>query len=714
MTDARPIKTYRLTFWLPLLVVTVFFLLFGIQLFYQSADRKETIILNSQQELYETGLQLAHSIEYALANNDLEQANSHITRFSLRRNAELSALINPDEQIQFASFFAWKNQPARGFFDNEQWILVEQAQSSNAIQQHRFAHSLVLVVPLNLTPSALYSRDDTVPVLWLQTDIHPQLRHASTALLRSALPILLAFVVAIFLLILAIQKMIIKPLALLQGLAEQLRQKQPVNTSPLTGHTQMSQVAEALVRTGQELNQHIASLTEREHRLDITLQSIGDAVIVTDADGLITRMNPVACQLTAWPVEDALGKTLAEIFNIYKAGSDEKMPCPVNKVLSTGEMVELTNNTVLKARDGQLYHISDSAAPIQNVQTPGERILGVILVFQNVTHQYALRQELRETVNFLQNLLRLSPCVTYVLDVEETRPIQFHLSYVTESVEIMSGYSLEQWLNDPLYWAERIHPEDLNNVYKTLNEALQSATPIRHEFRIRHQDGHYLTVLDYLNASPPRTDEARKIVGVIINVTEQREAEQKINFLAHHDVLTQLPNRALLADRIRQALISGERHNQKLCLLYMDLDRFKFINDSLGHDVGDKLLIAVAHRLTEQIREQDTVCRTGGDEFVILLPDTDADGAAHVAEKIVQAMALPFNVDSNQLFVTLSIGISVFPDNGVDADTLNKHADTAMYRAKHAGRNQYQFFTAEMHSQIVYKLELEHALRFAL
>ena len=198
------------------------------------------------------------------------------------------------------------------------------------------------------------------------------------------------------------------------------------------------------------------------------------------------------------------------------------------------------------------------------------------------------------------------------------------------------------------------------------------------------------------------------------DITKFREAEQRISFVAHHDVLTRLPNRALLSDRIRQAIIASDRHNQKLALLYLDLDRFKFINDSLGHAIGDLLLIAVADQLTRQMREQDTVCRTGGDEFIILLPDTDADGAAHVAQKLVEKMTEPFDIDGNQLFVTISIGISIYPDNGEDAETLNKHADTAMYRAKHAGRNQYQFFTEEMHSQIVHKLELEHALRFAL
>lgn len=163
-----------------------------------------------------------------------------------------------------------------------------------------------------------------------------------------------------------------------------------------------------------------------------------------------------------------------------------------------------------------------------------------------------------------------------------------------------------------------------------------------------------------------------------------------------------------------QALISAERHRQKLALLYLDLDRFKFINDSLGHAIGDQLLIKVAERLSQQMREEDTVCRTGGDEFIILLPDTDADGAGHVAQKLVENITTPFEIDGNQLFVTVSIGISIYPDNGEDAESLNKHADTAMYRAKQAGRNQYQFFTAEMHSQIVHKLELEHALRFAL
>ena len=197
-------------------------------------------------------------------------------------------------------------------------------------------------------------------------------------------------------------------------------------------------------------------------------------------------------------------------------------------------------------------------------------------------------------------------------------------------------------------------------------------------------------------------------------IVERRQAEARVHHMAYHDSLTGLPNRLLLSDRLDRALLAAERTGRSLAVMFLDLDRFKTINDTLGHVAGDQLLKEVATRLCGAVRASDTVARLGGDEFVVLLPGLRArDEATQVADKIIDVLAQPFPLEGHVLHVTPSIGICVYPDDGIDAETLMRHADAAMYHAKAAGRNNYQFFTQKM-SQTGAHLELENALRGAL
>ncbi|HWU84616.1 MAG TPA: EAL domain-containing protein, partial [Rhodocyclaceae bacterium] len=198
-------------------------------------------------------------------------------------------------------------------------------------------------------------------------------------------------------------------------------------------------------------------------------------------------------------------------------------------------------------------------------------------------------------------------------------------------------------------------------------------------------------------------------------VFERIRAEQRIWHIAHHDALTGLPNRALLHDRLDQLLAQAERNGNRVAVMFVDLDRFKRINDTLGHDVGDELLKSVASRLSGVVRAADTVSRLGGDEFVIVLPDVGApEDAERVAEKVVEALAPAIAIQGHELRATPSIGISLYPDDGTDAYTLMKNADTAMYHAKGEGRNNYQFFAARMNEKAVRFFNLEQRLRAAL
>jgi diguanylate cyclase (GGDEF)-like protein/PAS domain S-box-containing protein len=229
------------------------------------------------------------------------------------------------------------------------------------------------------------------------------------------------------------------------------------------------------------------------------------------------------------------------------------------------------------------------------------------------------------------------------------------------------------------------------------------------------RDGQEASIED---SAAPIHDRRGRVTGAVMvfhDVSAARAVSLRMSYLAQHDSLTDLPNRILLNDRLTQFMALAKRHHQKLALLYLDVDRFKNVNDSLGHSVGDRLLQAVATRLLACVRSSDTVSRQGGDEFVIVLSEMmHAKDAAIIAEKVLLALSKPYIIEEHELHVTVSIGIVTHPDDGIEAETLMKNADLAMYHAKAAGRNNYQFFKAEMNFRVAERQSLESGLRHAL
>jgi diguanylate cyclase (GGDEF)-like protein len=223
------------------------------------------------------------------------------------------------------------------------------------------------------------------------------------------------------------------------------------------------------------------------------------------------------------------------------------------------------------------------------------------------------------------------------------------------------------------------------------------------------------TIVGYAAPLFDESGRPRGAIGATLDITERKRAEEQVRDLAYHDPLTGLPNRLLFQDRLALSVAQAHRRGKGLAVLFLDLDRFKVINDSLGHSVGDLLIREVAVRLRSCLREGDTVARLGGDEFTLLLPDLgQALDAAKVANKVLEVVRMPFDIDGRELFVTCSMGISLYPDDGHDPETLVKNADAAMYRAKEQGRDHYQLYTRALNATALERLALESSLRKAL
>jgi diguanylate cyclase (GGDEF)-like protein/PAS domain S-box-containing protein len=254
------------------------------------------------------------------------------------------------------------------------------------------------------------------------------------------------------------------------------------------------------------------------------------------------------------------------------------------------------------------------------------------------------------------------------------------------------------------------------NFYLAMWEALKTRHQWQGEIWNRRKSGEIYP--EWLNINVVTDIEGAVIfhVAVFSDITVRKEAEQKLYHLAHYDPLTKLPNRTLLQDRLQQAIALAARHkNALLALLFIDLDRFKFVNDVYGHMVGDLLLQEVADRLKTTVRSSDTVSRIGGDEFVVLLPEIESiDAAAVVAQHIINTLVKPFFLHNREVTIGASVGISLYPDNGEDVESLMKTADAAMYTVKESGRNNFRFFQYEMNARLVEKVALEKALQKAL
>lgn len=293
-----------------------------------------------------------------------------------------------------------------------------------------------------------------------------------------------------------------------------------------------------------------------------------------------------------------------------------------------------------------------------------------------------------------------------------------NISFLNPIAEKMTGWPLVEALGRPL--AETFKIMDATTRITTPNPMAQAAQEDRSGVLpvnciLVSRDGHEVFIEDSVAPIHDRGGLVDGSVLVFRDVTLARVLSARVTHLAEHDTLTGLPNRLLLSDRLDQAIAMAQRNSEILAVLFMDLDGFKHINDSLGHSTGDKLLQSVAKQLQRCVRAPDTVSRQGGDEFLVLLQDIEhAEDAAIAANRILKSLVETHSIDGHELHITASIGVSIYPDDGIDSETLIKNADTAMYQAKAQGRHNYKFFKAEMNARAVNRQSVEQDLRCAL
>jgi diguanylate cyclase (GGDEF)-like protein/PAS domain S-box-containing protein len=443
--------------------------------------------------------------------------------------------------------------------------------------------------------------------------------------------------------------------------------------------------------------------------IDELLESVRDAVVVVDArSGRIVLWNAAATKTFGYSSSEALEHSWTVIVpERFKAQCEAGMA----RYRDTGHGPYIDSHVVLElpaaCKDGKEITIEIALSPMSlshNVENRGRLVLAII---RDVTERKGVEKAIKESEERFRSLVQNTSDIITILEADGT------VRYISPAVGRVTGHKPEEQIGTMAFAS--VHPDDRERALSIFAEVLK--TPGLHpplEFRVPHKNGSWR----YLEHIANNLLDDPAVRGVVVNsrdVTERKALEEQLRHQALHDPLSGLPNRALFMDRLEHALIRANRRGSKVAVLFMDLDNFKITNDSLGHEKGDQLLVAVADRLKAYLRPEDTAARLGGDEFTILVEDVDGPrDAVRVAERIAESLQRPFALDQFEVVFSTSIGIALSgPPQNPPANLL-RHADLAMYQAKHKGKARYEVFEPSLGTDALERLRLENELRRAL
>lgn len=433
--------------------------------------------------------------------------------------------------------------------------------------------------------------------------------------------------------------------------------------------------------------------------LTYAINRIKENIFLMDEQARFKYVNEAACQALGYSREELLGgMSVPDINPNYNI---EDWP---GLWKETMEKPYLSLETRHQTKDGRIFPVEVRSGYFEFNDT------GYILsIVHDITERQEAETRLKEQEEQLRQMMENIEEVVWLTDTSKERML-----YISPAYEHIWKRTCESLYTNPRQWLDTIHPDDRPEVEYAAHHK-QACGDYEIEYRIMRPDGSIRHIHDRAFPIKNESGEVYRIVGTAQDITTRKEQEAHIQYLAYHDSLTGLPNRSLVMDRLNQAISQAHRRKEMLAILFLDLDRFKAINDTLGHPAGDSLLKQTAERLTQTLRDDDTISRVGGDEFLILLTEiNNEENAGHVAKKILTALAIPFNITGHELHVRASIGISLCPRDDTRAENLVKYADTALYLAKEQGRNTFRFFSPELDTTVHKRLYLENDLRSAI
>jgi diguanylate cyclase (GGDEF)-like protein/PAS domain S-box-containing protein len=433
-----------------------------------------------------------------------------------------------------------------------------------------------------------------------------------------------------------------------------------------------------------------------ERAFQVLVERLPLALYRLDPSGALTYANPAMLTLLGRDLQAARGLRAADV---YPADLAAAYAADDRRVLERGETVTRIEDHRVPS-SGDLRQVWVSKTPVRD---PAGAVVGLQGVFIDLTEELSGIREYR----LASAVIEFSQQAVMITDLDS------RILKVNPAFERITGYTAAEAVGrTPRLLSSGVQTKAF---YEQLWEAVLEHGHWQGELVNRRRDGSLYTEQMTVSTVRDRQGKPSHYVAMFLDVSEAKSAAQQIQHLAHHDVLTGLPNRLLLRDRLQQALAQAQRHGQCVALLFIDLDHFKHVNDAHGHHVGDQLLQQAARRISLALRLSDTVSRQGGDEFIALLPDLKSpQEAMPICRALLRALSTPFEVEGHTLHLSASIGVASSPADSMDIDTLLRCADMAMYEAKHAGRNRTQFFRSELEERARRQAGLEAELRVAL
>jgi diguanylate cyclase (GGDEF)-like protein/PAS domain S-box-containing protein len=446
-----------------------------------------------------------------------------------------------------------------------------------------------------------------------------------------------------------------------------------------------------------ERKRMIDSLSISEERYRIVAEAASDAILAIDQDSRIVYANPAASQIFGFELDELLGSDLTMLMPELQRHRHREA---LARYIATGKRQRAWTGIEFTGMHREGRHLALEVSFGEYRQNGAHRFIGIV-------RDISVRKAAEQSQRLLAAIVESSDDAIIGKALDGTV-----LSW-NRAAEQIYGFSADEMIGKPI---TRLIPEERSDEFAAILAAIVRGEHVRHHETERlRKDGSRVPIS--LTISPIRASNGAVVGASAISrdISERKTAEQRIHYLAQHDALTGLPNRMLCEDRIEQAITQAHRIGGQVAILFLDLDGFKHINDSLGHQVGDQVLQETAQRLQQCLRGGDSVARLGGDEFIITLPAiSDGGDAMPVADKVLQALREPVRIGMHELHVSGSIGISLYPADGGDAATLMRAADSAMYHAKAMGRDHYQFFTTELNEAVQRHLQLANLLHQAL
>ncbi len=697
-------KVISLRVLIPLLILLAVLLLLGF-VFKLGLQRETDFVFEEYRDRQmDEAVHLQASIEYDVRLGLQEQIQQSFSELSVQPEVRIALLADEHDQVIAStrlSLVGTSLTLAARQFTVQDWLQAPPAGevADMAIKQavHRERNAILVTAPVRMDAPVHIDTHGTaltqnkIGRLFIYTDVTAPLARNFLHTRTQMQQLLAGFTSLVLLIGLLLHWTVTRRVVKLLHAAEQVGAGSLNTFAGVHGPDEIGRLGISF----DDMVRKMARSSAQIRKLSLAVEQSPNSIIITDAEGVIEYVNPHFCRMSGYESEEVIGKTM----RMLQSGTTPKEVYEdLWRTIKSGQVWrgELLN----RSKHGKLYWEELCISPIFDEQ-------GNITNFLSEQIDITARREAEEQIRLFNRVFVNANESIMITDADN------NILAVNPAFTVINGYTAEEVTGkNPRILSSGLMDEDF---YKQMWSTINSTGKWQGEMVDRRKDGEIFAEWLSISALRDVSGQLTHYVALMTDISERKAAEERMAYLAHHDLLTGLPNRLLFQDRLQQAIAHAERQQTKVALLFMDLDRFKDVNDTLGHQAGDLLLQEATRRIQLCVRSSDTVSRQGGDEFIIMLPDLDDLGdIVLVANKLIDSIAVPYDLNGHIVHVTTSIGVSVYPQDSVDIETLIKNADTAMYQAKEAGRKDYRFFTPEMNRVIAKRVGLENKLRNAL